>query len=88
MRAWRVLTSKLRSVTKRTRDDDEFAAEIDSLIEMHAADHRRAGLAPDEADRRARATSAACRGSNQSCRTRDTPRAASAASPRSPRQRC
>jgi putative ABC transport system permease protein len=54
MRAWRVLTSKLRSVTKRTRDDDEFAAEIDSLIEMHAADHRRAGLAPDEADRRAR----------------------------------
>ena len=50
MRARRVFASKLRSVTKRTRDD-EFAAEIDSLIEMHAADHRRAGSHPPKPNR-------------------------------------
>ena len=54
MRAARRLLSRLLSLVRNDRDDREFADEIETLVAMHRDEHRRAGVPPVEAERRAR----------------------------------
>lgn len=50
LRRWR---GKIVDWMRRGRREQELAAELEAHIELEAADHRRAGLSPEEARRRA-----------------------------------
>jgi predicted permease len=53
MRTVRAWLMRLAGLVDRGRRDRELAAEIDSHLQLHIDDHVRAGMAPDEARRRA-----------------------------------
>lgn len=53
MRKLRALFLRLWSLVHRTRDDQSFAEELESHLEMHIADNIRSGISPDEARRQA-----------------------------------
>ena len=81
--AWRVW----RPVRRRARRDRDLAEEIEAHLQLHADDHERAGLTPDEARRQAllafggvrarspssTAIAAGSRSSTRPCRTCATP---------------
>lgn len=54
MRVARRWLSRLLGLVRRDRADREFADEIETLVAMHIEEHRRAGLPPAAAERRAR----------------------------------
>ena len=54
--AFRRLSARLRAHLGGSDMDREFAEELESHLEMLAADNVRRGMAPDEAARRARLT--------------------------------
>ena len=54
MRVARRWLSRLLGLVRDDRADREFADEIETLVAMHIEEHRRAGLPPAEAERRAR----------------------------------
>jgi hypothetical protein len=51
MRKLRALLIRLRGLLSFHRDEDDFAAELESHVEMHTEDGIRAGLSPEEARR-------------------------------------
>jgi putative ABC transport system permease protein len=53
MRTLRTLFSRLWSLLHRQREDRQFAAELDSHIQMHVEDNIRSGMSPEEARRAA-----------------------------------
>ena len=53
MRKLRALGLRILGLFKRSRADDDFAAELESHIALHTDDGIRAGLTPEEARRRA-----------------------------------
>jgi predicted permease len=53
MRKLRVLWSRLGGVFRGQRSDDEFAAELESHLQMHIDDNLRAGMSPEQARRHA-----------------------------------
>ena len=50
LRAWLL---RLGGSMTRARDERDMAAELESHLQLHADDNMRAGMAPDEARRRA-----------------------------------
>ena len=53
MRKLRALFLRFWSLTHHTRDDQAFAEELESNLQMHIADNLRSGMSPDEARRQA-----------------------------------
>jgi len=53
MRKLRALILRFWSVVRRTRDDQGFAEELESHLQMHTADNLRSGMNPEQARRQA-----------------------------------